>query len=263
MLGHQVRQQPDTAAAGIAEDRVVADRVPVEPEGPVDDVLDLRFGDVATHPVEAQFFRPGSIELAVVREEEVFAQALAEPVQDPLAKIGGLLVIARRPRLDETEQAVAPHLGGETVGVDLHRIRGRPAADDHRRPSLVNRKLVPDTEFGQIRLGFLPRHVQEVAGVVEGEAVALDAAAGAAGLGLALQHHRRIAVAGQLLAGDKPGETAPDDHDTIHQPSMGTMASQANSPTTTTPTTAVKIRVDVGSRTRTTRPRAPKITATA
>ncbi len=115
----------------------------------------------------------------------------------------------------------------------------------------------------EVALGLLPRHVQEVAGVVEGEAVARDAAAGTSGLRFALQHHRRIAVARQLLTSHQAGETAADDDDTIHQPSMGTRASQDSRPTTTTPTTAVKIRVDVGSRTSTTRPRAPKITATA
>ena len=149
------------------------------------------------------------------------------------------------------------------MGVDLHRVGGLAAADDDRRPPPVHGKLGPQPELLEVGLGFGPADVQQVAGVVEDETIRRKAAAGAPGLGLALEHEGGHAGALEPLGGHQAGQATTHDQRLLHHDSIGTIASHARSPITAAPTIPVMTRVATGSRKSTTRPMAPKTSATA
>jgi len=190
-------------------------------------------------------------------------QTLAEAVEHPRAKIGGFLTPVPCPGPDEAEQTIPPHLGGQPVGVDLHRVGRRPATDDHCRTSFVDSESIPNPELGQVGLGLHPCHVQQMPRVVEDVAVGFQAAARTARRRFAFENHRRRPGALEPLSRHQPGQASTDNQDRRHHSSIGTAASHRRRPSTTAPTTPVRISVDTGSRKSTTNPSAPKTTATA
>ena len=123
-------------------------------------------------------------------------------------------------------------------------------------------KPLPDAKLVQVGLGLRLCHVEQMTGVVKDKAVRLDAAARSTRLALPLEHHRRDAGPFKPLGSHETGEASTDDK-SFHHESIGTNASHRRRPATTVATTPVKTSVDTGSRNKTTRPRAPKITATA
>ncbi len=262
-IGHRIGEETDPSAAWVAEGGVVADRALMQTERPIHNLFELRLWHVAADPVETQLLGRGAVELGVVGEEKVAGQTLAEAIEHPFAEISGFLAPIPPPCPHEAEQTVPPHIRGQSVGVDLYRVGCRVAAYDHRRAPFVNRELIPDSELGQVGLGFGPRHVQQMSRIVEDIAVGSQAAARAARLRLAFEHHRRRPGPFEPLGRHQPGQASADNQDPLHQSSMGTAASHTRKPRTTAPTTAVRMSVDTGSRKSTTNPSAPKTTATA
>ena len=148
------------------------------------------------------------------------------------------------------------------MGVDLDRVGGDVITNDDGRRALPDRQLGPDIEVLEVGLGLRPPNVQQMTGVIEGVAGALDASAGATGVLLLLQDRSRQPRRRQPLTGDQPGQSTTDD-DRPHAASMSTRPSQISTASTTTATTAVTMTVVSGSRRMISNPTPPSTAAAA
>ena len=194
--GHRLGEQADAAPARVEEAGVVAHRLPVEPEGAVHHVLEVRPGHEPPHPLGREVLGVGAEQLAVVRVEEVPAQPLAEARQRPVGEAAGLRRLGASLGLQKPQQAVAPDRGRQPEGVDLDRVRRHgPGQGDPGSPRVAP-QLPAQPQRLDARQAALPPQVQEVPGEVEVEAVPVERPAGTAHLVLPLQHQAPDSPAG-------------------------------------------------------------------
>jgi len=121
------RQHLDAATDGILEGWVVAEGLVLDSQGAVDDIFDIGLRHQPRHPVGREFVKRHLPQFLVERHHEMFCNAFAQTVDDPLFERSAFR--RRRGRWirqggDESQQTFPHHFRRKAMRIHLERILG-------------------------------------------------------------------------------------------------------------------------------------------